>query len=271
MIRKRMRRTGFGILVILILLFITFPFIYMVLSSLKQNVDLFNLEKVFFFKPTSQNYRDVFIRYNFINPLKNTTIVTVSATLLSLIFGVPAAYVIARYRMTIMSTVILAVRIIPFISFLVPWYLIFSKIGLTGTYTSLILCHMIIGLPYIIWIMIPYFEKLPQEIVESAIIDGCYYYEAFLKIMLPLSVPGIITSTILVFIASWNNFIFGLILGTGNTQPLPIAIFSFISYTEVNWGGLMAASVVVTIPIILVTMILQRYIIAGLTAGAVKG
>ncbi len=269
--RKRLRRAGFYLLLLIVLMIIAFPFVYMTLSSFKQNVDLFNLDKTFIFKPTLQNYKDVFVRYNFINPLKNTTIVTVSATLISLLFGVPAAYVIARFGMTVMSTVILAIRIIPFISFLVPWYQIFSKIGLTGTYTSLILCHMIIGLPYIIWIMIPYFEKLPQEIVESAIIDGCYYYEAFLRIMLPLSIPGIITSTILVFIASWNNFIFGLILGTGNTQPLPIAIFSFISYTEVNWGGLMAASVVVTIPIIIVTLILQRHIIAGLTAGAVKG
>lgn len=268
---KKLKTAGFYVLLAVILLWIIFPFLYMVLASFKQNVDLFNMKKMFIFKPTLQNYIDVFTRYNFSKPLKNTAIVSITATALSLIFGVPAAYVIARFKMTYMSTTILAVRIIPFISFLVPWYLIFSKLGLNGTYTSLILCHMIIGLPYIIWIMIPYFEKLPQELVESAITDGCYNFEAFFRIMLPLSLPGLITSTILVFIASWNNFIFGLILGTSKTQPLPIAIFSFISYTEVNWGGLMAASVVVTIPIIIVTMFLQRFIIEGLTAGAVKG
>ena len=102
-------------------------------------------------------------------------------------------------------------------------------------------------------------------------VDGCTRLDSFLRIMLPLSVPGLITATLLTFIASWNNFIFGLILGTSKTQPLPVAVFSFISYTEVNWGGMMAASVVITLPIIIICMLLQKYIISGLTAGAVKG
>ena len=123
----------------------------------------------------------------------------------------------------------------------------------------------------IVWVMITYFDKLPKDLEESAMVDGCTRLDAFLKIMLPLSVPGLITATLLTFIASWNNFIFGLILGTSKTQPLPVAVFSFISYTEVNWGGMMAASVVITLPIIVICMLLQKYIISGLTAGAVKG
>lgn len=162
-------------------------------------------------------------------------------------------------------------RIISGIAFLIPWYILFTRLGLTGTYTSLILCHMLIGLPYIVWIMILFFEKLPVELEESALVDGCTRMQAFSKIMLPLSKSGLITATLLVFIGSWNNFIFGLILGTAKTQPLPVAIFRFISYTEVNWGGLMEDSVVITLPIIVLALILQKYIIAGLTAGAVKG
>ena len=114
-------------------------------------------------------------------------------------------------------------------------------------------------------------DKLPKDLEESAMVDGCTRLDSFLRIMLPLSVPGLITATLLTFIASWNNFIFGLILGTSKTQPLPVAVFSFISYTEVNWGGMMAASVVITLPIIIICMLLQKYIISGLTAGAVKG
>ena len=201
----------------------------------------------------------------------NTTIIAVSSTLLSLVIGVPAAYSIARFKQKAFSVIILAVRIIPGIMFLVPWYLLFTKIGLSGTYTSLILCYMLLALPYIVWIMIPFFEKLPQELEESAMVDGCMRLQAFYRIMLPVAVPGIMTATILVFISSWNTFIFGLILGTSKTQPLPVAIFSFISYTEVNWGGLMAAAVVITLPIIVIALILQKYIVAGLTAGAVKG
>ena len=248
-----------------------FPFLYMVLSSFKTNVDLFNMDKLFVFKPTLQNYIDVFTRYSFAKPLRNTAVISIVSTALSLLLGVPAAYSIARFKQQSFSNIILAVRIIPGIAFLVPWYLIFTKLNLNGTFTSLILCHMLVALPYIIWIMIPFFEKLPQELEESAMMDGCTRLQAFSRIMLPISIPGLITATILVFISSWNNFIFGLILGTSKTQPLPVAIFSFISYTEVNWGGMMAASVVITIPIIIISLILQRYIIAGLTAGAVKG
>lgn len=269
--KKIIKRIGFWIGLVIVLFFTMFPFLYMVLSSFKLNVDLFNLDKLLIFAPTTKNYVDVFTRYSFGRPLMNTTIIAVSSTVLSLIIGVPAAYSIARFKQKFFSMVILAVRIIPGIMFLVPWYLLFTKVNLSGTYTSLILCYMLLALPYIVWIMIPFFEKLPQELEESAMVDGCIRLQAFYRIMLPVSVPGIMTATILVFISSWNTFIFGLILGTSKTQPLPVAIFRFISYTEVNWGGLMAAAVVITLPIIVIALVLQRYIVAGLTAGAVKG
>lgn len=268
---KKIKSFGFYFILILIMIWTMFPFLYMVISSFKTNVDLFNMDKLFIFKPTLKNYIDVFTLYDFAKPLKNTTIVTFVSTTLCLLLGVPAAYSIARFNQRFFSTVILAVRIIPGIAFLVPWYVIFTKLGLNGTYVSLILCHMLIGLPMVVWVMIPYFEKLPRGLEESAMVDGATRLQAFLRIMLPLAVPGLITATLLTFIGSWNNFIFGLILGTSKTQPLPVAIFSFISYTEVNWGGMMAASVVITLPIIIICMLLQKYIISGLTAGAVKG
>ena len=257
---KTLRSIGFYFLLVLIMIWTLFPFLYMVISSFKTNVDLFNMDKLFIFKPTLKNYIDVFTLYDFAKPLKNTTIVTCISTVLCLLMGVPAAYSISRFKQHFFSTVILAVRIIPGIAFLVPWYVIFTKLGLNGTYVSLILCHMLIGMPMIVWVM-----------EESAMVDGCTRLDSFLRIMLPLSVPGLITATLLTFIASWNNFIFGLILGTSKTQPLPVAVFSFISYTEVNWGGMMAASVVITLPIIIICMLLQKYIISGLTAGAVNG
>ncbi|MBQ8080752.1 MAG: carbohydrate ABC transporter permease [Clostridia bacterium] len=269
--KKLLKKIGFTVLLIIVLFFTMFPFAYMLLSSFKRNVDLFNMERLLIFSPTIQNYVDVFTRYSFARPLMNTSLISIVSTILSLLIGVPAAYSIARFKQKFFSVVILAVRIIPGIAFLVPWYLIFTRINLSGTYTSLILCYMRLALPYIVWIMIPFFEKLPAELEESAMVDGCIRLQAFYRIMLPVSVPGIVTATILVFISSWNNFIFGLILGTSRTQPLPVAIFSFISYTEVNWGGLMAAAMVITLPIIIISLFLQKYIVAGLTAGAVKG
>ncbi len=268
---KAIRWTGFGILVAFILFFVLFPFVYMVLSSFKTNADLFNFSKLIIFKPTLKNYVDVFTLYDFGRPLANTAIVSISSTLISLVLAVPAAYSIARFKQKLFTIIILAVRIIPAIAFLVPWYQIFTKLGLNGTFISLILCHMLVAVPMIVWIMIPYFEQLPQELEESAMVDGCMRIQSFTRIMLPISVPGIITTTLLVFIGSWNNFIFGLILGSSKTQPLPVAVFRFISYTEVNWGGLMAASTVITLPIIVISLCLQKYIVAGLCAGAVKG
>ena len=269
--KSMLRSIAFYLLLAIILLYLMFPFLYMILASLKKTVDIFNMDNLFSTKFTAANYIEVFTRYNFAKPLKNTATVTVIATIFSLLMGVPAAYSIARFKQQTFSNIILAVRIIPAIAFLVPWYLIFTKMGLNGTYTSLILCHMLISLPYIVWIMIPYFEKIPSELDESAMVDGCTRFQSFTKIMLPISIPGLVTATIMVFISSWNNFIFGLVLGSAKTQPLPVAVFHFIADTEVNWGGLMAASVVITVPIIIIAMLLQRHIIAGLTAGSVKG
>jgi multiple sugar transport system permease protein len=130
---------------------------------------------------------------------------------------------------------------------------------------------MVVSLPFIVWIMVPFFESLPKELEESAAVDGSTRFNSFLKIILPISAPGIVTATILSFVFSWNNFMFGIILSGRMTKTLPVAIYGFISYTDINWGGLMAGSVVVTIPVIIISLFLQKYIIQGLTAGAVKG
>lgn len=129
----------------------------------------------------------------------------------------------------------------------------------------MIICHLIVSLPTIIWIMIPYFESIPRDLEMAAKIDGASNMGTFCKVMMPLATPGILTAGILAFIFSWNNFMFALILCSNKTTTLPIAIYQFISYSNVNWGG------IITLPIIIISFFLQRYIITGLTAGAVKG
>ena len=159
----------------------------------------------------------------------------------------------------------------PGISFLLPWYILFSRLGLIDTYTALIASHMLVLLPLIVWIMINYFDGLPRELEESAKVEGCTLQAAFVKILLPISGPGIVTSVTLSFIFSWNNFMFSLVLSAKETKTLPIAIYNFVSYAEVNWGSVLAAAVVIITPAIILTMIFQRYVIKGLTMGAVKG
>lgn len=269
--QKIIRMTIFYLIIAVVLVIVLFPFFWMILASFKTNADILNVKKMFSFTPTLKNYISVFVDYNFLRPVLNSFYISFVSTMLALLLGVPAAYAIGRKRMHLFSGIILMIRIIPAISFLVPWYLLFTKLKLTGTYTSLIICHLIVSLPTIIWIMIPYFESIPRELEESAKIDGASNFGTFGKIMIPLSTPGILTSGILTFIFSWNNFMFALILCSRKTTTLPIAIYQFISYANVNWGGIMTAAVIITLPIIVISFFLQKHIITGLTAGAVKG
>jgi multiple sugar transport system permease protein len=248
-----------------------FPFLWMVLSSFKNQIDITTSENIFRFAPTGENYRNVFEQQNYWLYLGNSSLVAVASTVLSLVLGLPAAYAIARFRTTWLGVILLTARIVPGITFLIPWYIIFSRMGMIGSHWSLILSHMVVGLPFIAWVMIPFFENLPIELEEAARIDGATLFGAFFRIALPLAVPGIITASIMAFIFSWNNFMFSLVLAGDQTRTLPVAIFNFISYSSVDWGGLMAAAVVITLPVLIITLFVQRYIVAGLTAGATKG
>ncbi|ULT58300.1 carbohydrate ABC transporter permease [Neobacillus drentensis] len=247
------------------------PFLWMILASFKTQVQILNTSKIFDITANFSNYISIFKEYSFLQFIWNSFVVGIGATLFGLILGLPAAYAIAKYKQQGLGLLILVARIVPGISFLIPWFIIFSKLQLIDTYTSLILSHMLVTMPFIIWIMIPFFEGLPHELEESARVDGCSIPTAFIRVMLPISGPGIVTSSILAFIFSWNNFMFSLILAGDNTKTLPIAIFNFISYSDINWGGLMAASVTITAPVLILALFAQRYIIAGLTGGSVKG
>ena len=248
-----------------------FPFIWMILASLKTQQQILSNENILIFKPTFKNYADVFEQYQFIKFIVNSLIIAVVSTIMALILGLPAAYSIARYQQGKLGIIILVARIVPGITFLIPWFILFSKLHLVDSYTSMILSHMLVGLPFIVWIMVSYFENIPLELEESARVDGCTIQQAFWKIVLPVSGPGIITSAIFSFVFSWNNFMFSLVLSGDKTKTLPIAVFSFLSYSEINWGGLMAAAVVITLPVLILALLAQKYIISGLTAGAIKG
>lgn len=270
-LKKRVRKAAFYFFTVVCTLVIIFPFIWMVMASFKTQVQIMDMSKLFRFTPTMDNYRQVFTEYSFGKPIWNSLVIAFFSTLFGLILGVPAAYAVARYKMRRASAIIVVTRIIPGLTFLVPWFILFTKLSLVDTHISLILTHLLVGLPLIVWIMIPYFESLPKELEESGLVDGCNNYQTFLWIVLPLTGPGVITAVLLSFIYSWNNFMFALILAGYNTKTLPVAIFNFIEYAQINWGGLMAASVVITLPIIAISLLLQKHIIKGLTAGAVKG
>ena len=263
---------GKHFLIYIALFLAVFPIFWMFLSSFQPNQTIINANRgIFDFVPTLENYINVIKKYDFLKYSWNSFVVAALATVFSLIIGLPCAYVVARFKLRKASMIVLLVRMIPGISFLLPWFSIFARMGLRDTYTALMLTHMLVALPFIVWIMIPNFESIPMELQEAAWIDGCTQYGAFWRIVLRLSIPGIFTASLLAFIFSWNNFMFSLILAGRNTLTLPVAIFNFVSYAYVDWGGLMAGATIITLPIVLLSLCLQKYIISGLTAGAVKG
>jgi multiple sugar transport system permease protein len=247
------------------------PLAWMLLASLKTNVDIYDASKTLIFTPTTANYETVLGRNNYLSFVFNSFWVAFASTALSLLIGVPAAYSMSRFAMRRSALVVLMARIIPGVSLLVPWYYVFSNLGLVGGYGVLILSHMFVALPLIVYIMMSYFDSMPLELEEAARVDGLTHIGAFQKITLPLSLGGVATAGILSFIFSWNNFMFALVLSGADTKTLPVAIFNFVAYASIDWGGLMAASVVVTIPIMVIALFTQKYIVSGLTAGATKG
>ena len=269
--RKVFSNVIFYSAIVLIALVVLFPFLWMLTSSFKTQVDIISWPPKLFFEPTLANYQKVFEEQDFLKYFINSTIVGGFAVALSLLLGLPAAYSIARFAQKKLAVFILLARLMPGISFLMPWYIIFSRLGLMDSYVALVLSHMLIALPIVVWIMSSYFEGIPRELEESAMVDGATRQHAFMAIILPLSGPGIITATTLSFIFSWNNFMFSQVLSMEKTKTLPIAVYNFLSYAEVDWGGVMAAAVAIMAPAIALTMVFQKYVVKGLTMGAVKG
>jgi multiple sugar transport system permease protein len=257
--------------VFLVLILLLLPFLWMVLNSFKTPLQILKLPPDLVFTPTLANYTNVLNTQNFLKYLLNSTIIALGSTLFGLVLGLPAAYAIARYQQQGIAVAILLARIVPGITFLLPLFILFRRLQMVDTYTSLILTHMLVGLPFIVWVMVPFFEAIPRELEEAATVDGASIWGSFTRIILPISGPGIVTGAILAFVFSWNNFMFSVVLATNRTKTVPVAIYNFISYAQIDWGGLMAAAVLITLPVLVLAVLTQRYVVRGLTSGAVKG
>jgi multiple sugar transport system permease protein len=267
--KRRVERLRLAAITLVSLVF-ALPLVWMVLAAFKTNVQIGNTADAIVFTPTLDNFRTVFDQGVFLPAMVNSIIVAVVSTVLSALIAVPAAWAIGRFGMRRAGGWVLIARIIPAISLLVPWYYVFARLELVGGYAVLVLSHMFVSVPLITWIMIGFFEGLPVELEEAGRVDGLSAFGAFLRISLPLATAGTATACVLATVFSWNNFIFALILSDENTKTLPVALFNFISYASVDWGGLMAASTLMSVPVVLAAVFGQRYLVAGLTAGATK-
>lgn len=267
-------KTLFYILILLILAFFLFPPLFLVSTSLKNYKDAFSIPPKFVFKPTFENYRYIFSSADFGRYLKNSIIISSISTLFALLIGIPAGYALSVFQVKNKENLqffVLSLRIAPPLMVVIPFYMIFFKLGILGTKTILIIMYFTINLPLVIILMQVYFEDVPIEIREAALIDGCSEWLAFKKIMLPLVKSGLSATTILCIIQSWNEFLFALVLTSEASQTLPVGVTSFMTFQGTNWGALSAAGTVIMIPMIVFGMLVQKNLVKGMTFGAVKG
>ncbi|MDB5403646.1 MAG: multiple sugar transport system permease protein [Acetobacteraceae bacterium] len=247
-------------------------FLWMLSLAFKNEADNTAFPPVFIpDPPTFDNFIDVFEKNDFLTYTINSVIVSFTATGLALLLGVPAGYGIAKAKATKAAVLILIARVTPGLSYLIPLFLLFQWLGLIGTLVPLVITHLVITVPIVVWIMIGFFEGLPSELEEAALVDGATIWQAFRYVAMPLARPGITVAMILAFIFSWNNFIFGVVLAGRSTRTLPVAVYNVLTFEQISWGPLAAAALVVTAPVLLLTLLMQKEIVAGLTAGGVKG
>lgn len=272
-------RVLFYLAVVFIVLFCIAPLLYVLDESLKSTADLNAIPPtVFPTHATFDSYGHAFTDHpTFASNIKNSVIIAGCTTIVALIFGSFAAYAIARLRFRGQATVlslILAVVMFPPVAILGPLYVFFYGRGWIDTYQALIIPNVVFTLPLTIWILTTFFRELPRELEESAKVDGAGIITTFFLVILPLAAPGVFTAAILAFINAWNEFLFAISFTTNDSvRPVTVGLTNFASGTSfiVPWGEIAAGAMIVTVPLIVLVLILQRRIVAGLTAGAVKG
>jgi multiple sugar transport system permease protein len=252
-----------------------FPVIWGLLTSFKAERDVLAYPPVWLFTPTLDNYREVLFGASSILPnLWSSMAVSTATTLLTMLFAVPAAYALARLRHPVKRAsgfYVLATQMLPPVGLIIPYYLALQRIGWLDTYTGLTTIYLTFSLPFAIWLMVSYFEDVPFEMEEAALLDRAGRLRTLWYIILPQVRGGIAVTAIFVFLNAWNEFMFAVVLGGNRVRPVTVAMFNFISVEQTQWSKLAAGAMLAMGPVILIGILAQRHIVKGLTVGAVKG
>ena len=249
------------------------PILWMIATAFKTSNQAFSQDPVFIFSPTLDNFRDVISGSNFGYAVINSLQVSIISSLLAIILGSGIAYPMARFPFRgqrHVSQWILSLRIIPPIVTIIPMFLMMRTIGLNGTLLSIIILHTFMNLPLVVWLLIGFYSDVPKEIEEAAHIDGLGHLGSFFRVVLPLAMPGVASAALLSFVFSWNEFLFANILSGANTRTATVALTEFVTPVGTEWTRIMAAGVVVAVPVWLAALAAQKYLVRGLTLGAVK-
>jgi ABC-type glycerol-3-phosphate transport system permease component len=252
-----------------------FPVLWGLLTSFKTERDVLAYPPTVLFEPTLDNYREVLFGGSSILPnIWSSFVVSTAATLLTMLFAVPAAYALARLRYPARRAsgfYVLATQMLPPVGLIIPYYLVLQGIGWLDTYSGLTAIYLTFSLPFAIWLMVSYFEDIPLEMEEAALLDRAGRLRTLWYVILPQVRGGIAVTTIFVFLNAWNEFLFAVVLGGNNVRPVTVAMFNFISVEQTQWARLAAGAMLAMAPVILIGLAAQRHIVKGLTVGAVKG
>lgn len=260
--------------VALVWLVFLFPLIWLIMMSLKTQVDMFAVPPLFFFQPTLEHYQATFADRNFRQAATNSLIVTAVSVVASLVLGGMAGYSLARFRSRRSEGLALGLiigRMIPPIVFVVPLFLLFNRLGLRNQHLGLILVYTAFNLPFVVWMLRSFFEEVPVDLEQAAMIDGATRLRAFWTVTMPLAAAGIAATAVFVAIAAWSEFLFALILTGPRTTTLPVHLAAFVSDRAIDWGGVASTGVLVILPLVALGMLVQRNLVKGLTMGAMKG
>jgi multiple sugar transport system permease protein len=253
----------------------TFPVLWALLTSFKTEKDVLAYPPTLFFTPTLSNYEDILFGATTILPnLISSFIVSTLTTIMTMLLAIPAAYALARLNLPAKRAggfYILATQMLPPVGLIIPYFLFLQKIGWLDSYKGMTLIYLTFSLPFAIWLMVSYFEDIPREMEEAALIDRAGRLRAFLYVVLPQVSGGIAVTVIFVFLNAWNEFLFAVVLGGNNVRQVTVAMFNFISVEQTMWAKLGAAAIVTMAPVLLLGLFAQRHIVKGLTVGAVKG
>jgi len=275
-VKSPLKSVAFYLLVAAILLYAVFPFYYAILTSLKTGTELFRAD-YFPFHWSWENYVSVFRGQPFGENILNSVLVAVAVVALSLLFGVTAAFALGRFRFRgrgLLLMTILGVSMFPQVTVLSGLFELIRAMGLYDNLLSLVFSYMIFTLPFTVWVLTTFMRELPKELEEAAIMDGAGPWVIVTRVFMPLMWPALVTTGLLAFIQAWNEFLLALtftLTDGERTVPVAIALISGGSQYELPWGNIMAASVIVTVPVVVLVLVFQRRIVSGLTAGALKG
>lgn len=276
MAKKRLKWLALGAALILVLVVWLFPLYWIVTTSLKTRLDAFAYPPVWAFRPTLESYNETFIvsQSPMTRFLLNSVIVSLATTLLSMVIGTASAYALARFPIRGKKHLIfwiLSTRMAPPIAVVLPLFLLMKRFSLINTFPGLILAYTTFNLPFVVWMMRGFFSEISRELEEAALIDGATPWKSFWLVGIPLAAPGLVATAVFCFIFSWNEFLFSLVLTGVQTKTLPVAITAFWSTSDLKWGQFMATGVVTIAPVLAFALAVQRYLVRGITLGAIKG